>query len=148
KRGTGTLTLTGHNRYHGGTVVEGGVLVAGSANALGRGDVRVAGGTLRVDKVLRVRGAYVQEGESHLDLLVRKGRGPALDVSGRVVLGRGSVLSLRLDAECPPVAGTTIPVIEARRLRGQFDKVALNSDTLRAVPVYTTEGLSVRLLKR
>ncbi|MGW6909954.1 phosphatase PAP2 family protein [Streptomyces sp. NPDC054940] len=148
KRGTGTLTLTGHNRYHGGTVVEGGVLVAGAANALGQGDVRVVGGTLRADKVLRVRGAYVQEGDTALELLLRKNHGPALEVSGRVVLGRGSVLSLRLDAERPPVAGTTVPVIEAQRLRGQFDRVELNSDTLRAVPVYTTEGLSVRLLKR
>ncbi|QOV40662.1 phosphatase PAP2 family protein [Streptomyces ferrugineus] len=148
KRGTGTLTLTGHNRYHGGTAVEGGVLVAASANALGQGDVRVTGGTLRADKVLRVRGSYVQKGETRLELLLRKNHGPALEVAGRAVLGRGGVLSLRLDAERPPVAGTTVAVIEARRLRGRFDRVELNSDTLRAVPVYTTEGLSVRLLKR
>lgn len=148
KRGTGTLTLTGHNRYHGGTVVEGGVLVAGSANALGQGDVRLVGGTLRAERVVRVRGSYVQEGDTTLDLLLRKNHGPALEVSGRVVLGRGGVLSLRLDAERPPVAGSTIAVIEAQRLRGQFDRVELNSDTLRAVPVYTTDGLSVRLLKR
>ncbi|MET9835003.1 phosphatase PAP2 family protein [Streptomyces sp. NPDC006385] len=148
KRGTGTLTLTGHNRYHGGTVVEDGVLVAGSANALGQGDVRVAGGTLRADKVLRVRGSYVQEGDARLELLLRKNHGPALEVSRRVLLGRGSVLSLRLDAERPPVAGTTVPVVEARQLRGQFDRVELNSATLRAVPVYTTDGLSVRILKR
>ncbi|MER5943730.1 phosphatase PAP2 family protein [Streptomyces sp. NPDC001928] len=148
KRGTGTLTLTGHNRYHGGTVVEAGVLIAGSAQALGQGDVRVTGGTLRADKVLRVRGSYVQEGDTRLELLLRRNHGPALEVSGRVVLGRGGVLSLRLDAERPPVAGTTLAVIEARRLRGRFDRVELNSDTLRAVPVYTTEGLSVRLLRR
>jgi autotransporter-associated beta strand protein len=148
KRGTGTLTLTGHNRYHGGTVVEGGVLVAGSPNALGQGDVRVVGGTLRAEKVLRVRGSYVQEGDTSLELTLRKNHGPALEVCGRVVLGRGSVLSLRLDTERPPVAGATIPVLEAQRLRGQFDRVELNSGALRAVPVYTTEGLSVRLLKR
>ncbi|WP_128436502.1 phosphatase PAP2 family protein [Streptomyces cyaneus] len=148
KRGTGTLTLTGHNRYHGGTVVEDGVLVAASPNALGQGDVRVVGGTLRVDKVLRVRGTYVQQGDTTLELLVRKNHGPALEVSRRVQLGRGSVLSLHLDAERPPVAGTTVAVIEAAQLRGQFDRVELNSDTLRAVPVYTTDGLSVRLLKR
>ncbi|MFJ7073834.1 phosphatase PAP2 family protein [Streptomyces sp. NPDC098781] len=148
KRGTGTLTLTGHNRYHGGTVVEGGVLVAASANALGQGGVRVVGGALRADKVLRLRGAYVQEGDTRLELLVRKDHGPALEVSGRVVLGRGSVLSLRLDPERPPVAGSTVRVVEAQRLRGRFDRVELNSDTLRAVPVYTTEGLSVRLLRR
>ncbi|MEY9996757.1 autotransporter-associated beta strand protein [Streptomyces sp. V4I8] len=148
KRGTGALTLTGHNRYHGGTVVEAGVLVAGSANALGQGDVRVEGGTLRADKVLRVRGSYVQDGDTTLELLLRKNHGPALEVSRRVVLGRGSVLSLRLDAERPPVAGTTVPVIDASQLRGQFDRIELNSDELRAVPVYTAEGLSVRLLKR
>ncbi|MGW1614840.1 phosphatase PAP2 family protein [Streptomyces sp. NPDC002285] len=148
KRGTGTLTLTGHNRYHGGTVVEDGVLVAASANALGEGDVRVKRGTLRADKVLRVRGSYVQDGDSVLELLVRKNHGPALEVSRRVTLGRGSVLSLRLDAERPSVAGTTVPVIEASQLRGRFDRVELNSRTLRAVPVYTTDGLSVRLVKR
>lgn len=148
KRGTGTLTLTGHNRYTGGTVVEDGALVAASANALGEGDVRVKGGTLRADKVLRVRGSYVQDGDSTLELLVRENHGPALDVSRRVTLGRGSVLSLRLDAERPPVAGTTVPVVEASQLRGRFDRVELNSRTLRAVPVYTTDGLSVRLLGR
>lgn len=148
KRGTGTLTLTGHNRYHGGTVIEDGVLVAGCAHALGLGDVRVVGGTLRADKVLRVRGSYVQDGDTRLELLLRKNHGPALEVSRRVLLGRGSVLSLRLDTARPPVAGTTVPVLEASRLRGRFDRVEVNCDTLRAVPVYTTDGLSVRLLKR
>ncbi|PAZ10084.1 phosphoesterase [Streptomyces sp. SA15] len=147
KRGSGTLTLTGHNRYKGGTVVEDGVLVAGSPNALGEGDVRVVGGTLRADKVLRLRGTYVQEGGA-LELLLRKNHGPALEVKRRVTLGPGSVLALRLDAERPPVAGTVVPVLDAAQLRGRFDRVELDSDTLRAVPLYTAEGLSVRLLKR
>ncbi|MFC5220136.1 phosphatase PAP2 family protein [Streptomyces coerulescens] len=148
KRGTGTLTLTGHNRYHGGTAVEDGVLVAASTHALGQGDVRVLGGTLCAGQVLRVRGAYVQEGDTRLELPLRRNHGPALQVSGRVVLGRGAVLSLRLDGERPPVAGTTVPVIGAQRLRGRFDRIELNSRALRAVPVHTAEGLSVRLLKR
>jgi autotransporter-associated beta strand protein len=148
KRGSGTLTLTGHNRYHGGTVVEDGVLVAGAPNALGEGDVRVTGGTLRADKVLRVRGSYVQDGESTLELLLRRSHGPALTVSRRVLLGRGSVLSLRLDPERPPVAGTTLPVLSAAQLRGRFDRVELDSETLLAVPVHTADGLSVRLVRR
>ncbi|SHH55171.1 phosphatase PAP2 family protein [Streptomyces sp. 3214.6] len=148
KRGSGTLTLTGHNRYHGGTVLEEGVLVAGHANALGQGDVRLAGGTLRAGAPVRVRGAWVQESGAVLDLTLRGHHGPVLTVSGRVRLDRGSVLTLRLDAEKPPAAGTTVPVIDACALRGQFDRVELNSDRLRAVPVYTADGLSVRLLKR
>ncbi|MFH9984387.1 phosphatase PAP2 family protein [Streptomyces luteogriseus] len=148
KRGSGTLTLTGHNRYRGGTVVEAGTLVAASPNALGEGDVRVTGGTLRADRVLRVRGSYVQEGESTLELVLRRNHGPALTVGRRVLLGRGSVLSLRLDAERPPVAGSTVPVLSAGQLRGRFDRVEVDSETLRAVPVHTADGLSVRLVRR
>ncbi|MFG3028163.1 phosphatase PAP2 family protein [Streptomyces sp. NPDC048253] len=148
KRGSGTLTLTGHNRFHGGTVLEEGVLVAGHANALGQGDVRLTGGTLRADAPVRVRGAWAQESGAVLDLTLRGHHGPVLTVSGRVRLDRGAVLSLRLDADRPPAAGTTVPVIDASALRGQFDRVELNSDRLRAVPVYTADGLSVRLLKR
>jgi autotransporter-associated beta strand protein len=147
KRGTGTLTLTGHNRYTGGTVLENGVLVAGSAHALGHGDVRVLGGTLRVEESVQVHGAYAQESGT-LEVTLRSGRGPALEVTRRAVLGRGSVLSLLLDADRPPVAGSTVRVLGAPVLRGQFDRVEVNSDQLRAVPVYTAEGLSVRLLKR
>lgn len=147
KRGTGTLTLTGHNRYTGGTVLEDGVLVAGSAHALGHGDVRVLDGTLRVDESVQVHGAYAQESGT-LQVTLRSGRGPALEVTRRAVLGRGSVLSLLFDTDRPPVAGSTVRVLGAPVLRGQFDRVEVNSDTLRAVPVYTAEGLSVRLLKR
>ncbi|NEE14962.1 phosphatase PAP2 family protein [Streptomyces sp. SID7499] len=148
KRGSGTLTLTGHNRYRGGTVLESGTLVAASPNALGEGDVRVAGGTLRAAGVLRVRGSYVQERESTLELPLRGNHGPALTVGRRVLLGRDSVLSLRLDGERPPVAGTTVPVLSAGQLRGRFDRVELDSGTLRAVPVHTADGLSVRLVRR
>ncbi|OQR63831.1 phosphoesterase [Streptomyces maremycinicus] len=148
KRGSGTLTLTGHNRYRGGTVLADGVLVAGHADALGHGDVRLTGGTLRAGAPVRVRGGWAQESGATVDLTLRGHHGPALTVSGRVRLDRGAVLSLRLDADRPPVAGTTVPVIAAAALRGRFDRVELDSDRLRAVPVYTADGLSVRLLER
>ncbi|WP_037676617.1 phosphatase PAP2 family protein [Streptomyces griseus] len=148
KKGTGTLTLTGHNRYTGGTVLEDGVLVSASGHALGHGDVRVLGGTLRVDEPVQVHGVFAQESAA-LAPTLRAGRHKAvLTVTRRVVLGAGSVLSLRLDPECPPAAGSTVRVIGAPALRGQFDRVEVNSDALRAVPVYTAEGLSVRILKR
>ncbi|WP_328752534.1 phosphatase PAP2 family protein [Streptomyces sp. NBC_00285] len=148
KRGSGTLTLTGHNRYTGGTVLKDGGLVAGSAHALGHGDVRVQGGKLTLsDKSLQIHGTYSQEAGT-LELTLLSGQEPVLEVTRRAALGAGSVLSLKLDAHKPPKAGHTVRVLCSQGLRGRFDRVELNSDTLRAVPVYTAEGLSVRLVKR
>ncbi|MGW5635173.1 phosphatase PAP2 family protein [Streptomyces sp. NPDC003832] len=148
KLGTGTLTLTGDNGYRGGTVVAGGVLVAGASRALGRGEVRVtAAGTLDVAEPARVEGGYVQDSGT-LRVTLGAGRTPALRVRGRARLERGSALSLRLDAERPPAAGSTVPVLHAAALRGQFDRIELDSAALRAVPVYTADGMSVRLLGR
>ena len=128
-------------------MVKDGTLVAASSHALGHGDVRVSGGTLRVQRPVQVHGVYSQESAT-LALTLRSGHEPALEVTRRALLGTGSVLSLQLDADRPPAAGSTVRVLAAPALRGQFDRVELNSDRLRAVPVYTTEGLSVRLLKR
>ncbi|MER7834874.1 phosphatase PAP2 family protein [Streptomyces sp. NPDC096040] len=147
KEGTGTLTLTGSNGYRGGTVVAGGTLVAASNEALGRGDVRITAGTLRVAGGLFVRGTYTQDAGT-LEVTLGKGRKAPLQVKHLAVLGKGSTLSLNLDTEHPPAAGCTLLVLDAPRLRGQFDHVELNSDKLRAVPVYTADGLSVRLVKR
>ncbi|MEW2560521.1 phosphatase PAP2 family protein [Streptomyces griseorubiginosus] len=148
KKGSGTLTLTGHNRYTGGTVLQEGTLVAASAHALGHGDVRVRGGKLTLaDRSLQVHGTYTQDSAA-LELTLRSGQEPVLEVTRRAVLGKGSVLRLTLDAKKPPKAGERVRVLAASALRGQFDRVELNSGTLRAVPVYTAEGLSVRLLKR
>jgi autotransporter-associated beta strand protein len=47
KTGSGWLTLTGANTYSGGTHLTEGVIVAGSAGALGTGDVTFTGGVLR-----------------------------------------------------------------------------------------------------
>lgn len=148
KRGSGSLTLTGANRHTGGTVLEAGTLAAGSAGALGHGDVRVQGGTLRATTATRVRGSYTQASGATLDVTLRAGRTPALTVDRRVLLGGESVLSLRLDASRPPATGTTVPVIAAPSLRGQFGRIEVQADGYRAVPVYTAAGLSVRLTRR
>ncbi|MGW2423821.1 phosphatase PAP2 family protein [Streptomyces sp. NPDC001709] len=147
KRGTGALTLTGRNRYTGGTVVTEGTLVAGCADALGHGDVRVTDGTLRVAGRLRVRGAYAQDAGA-LQVTLRAGGKAPLTARHLAVLGDTAVLSLRLDTERPPAEGSTLPVVDVPRLRGRFARIEVNSGLLRAVPVYTAEGLSVRLVKR
>ncbi|MFE4820297.1 phosphatase PAP2 family protein [Streptomyces sp. NPDC056704] len=149
KRGTGALTLTGHNAHTGGTVLAEGVLTAGSSDALGCGDVRVDGGTLRVGAAssVRVRGSYTQASGASLEATLRAGRVPALTVERRVVLSRDSALTLRLDAVRPPVPGTTVPVLRTSSLRGQFARITVEADGYRAVPVYSVDGLSVRLVR-
>lgn len=147
KRGTGALTLTGANRYTGGTSVEAGTLVAASAAALGRGDVEVTGGTLRLAGGVRVSGSYAQSAGAVLDLPLGGGnRDAPLTVARSVVLAKGGVLALRL----APGArhGATLPVIHTRRLQGQFGTITVDADGYRAVPVYTATGLPVRLVKR
>ncbi|MFI6335555.1 phosphatase PAP2 family protein [Streptomyces sp. NPDC050535] len=148
KRGSGSLTLTGANSHTGGTVVEGGTLTAGSAGALGHGDVRVQGGTLRAATATRVRGSYTQASGATLDVTLRAGHSPALTVDRRVLLDDESVLSIRLDASRPPASGTTVPVIAAPSLRGRFGRITVQAEGFRAVPVHTAGGLSVRLTRR
>ncbi|MGW0653722.1 phosphatase PAP2 family protein [Streptomyces umbrinus] len=143
KRGSGTLTLTGDNEYSGGSTVEDGVLATGSADALGCGDVRVKGGTLRATSPLRVRGVYAQASGSVLDVTLDEDRSAALKVGRRVVLDRGSRLVVRLDGSYRPRRGAVLPVIESRVLQGRFASISVEG--FHAEPVFTARGLSVRL---
>ncbi|WP_405724900.1 phosphatase PAP2 family protein [Streptomyces sp. NBC_01537] len=147
KLGTGTLTLTGHNEYAGGTTIAAGTLVAGSARALGAGDIAVKGGTLRVEDKLYARASYAQASGAVLDIAV-SGHGDhdaPLSVDRNVVLAKGSVLAIRLTDGLKP--GRALPVIDARRLQGQFASITVDADGYKAVPVYTAKGLSVRIVK-
>jgi autotransporter-associated beta strand protein len=147
KAGTGTLTLTGDNSYRGGTTVLAGVLAAGSATAFGKGDVDVAGGALRIAPEaggLQVHGGYTQATGAVLDVTLARGGDAALTVRQPAVLAKGSVLAIHLDAAQAPKAGDTVPVLEARKLQGSFGTITVDAAGLKAVPVYTASGLSIR----
>ncbi len=151
KRGTGSLTLTGANCYTGGTVLDGGVLAAGSCSALGHGDVQVRGGTLRLATergAVQVRGEYAQSSGATLEVTLRSTREPALIVSRRTELSPGSALDIRLDNAQWPSRGVTLPVLSTRGLCGRFGTITLLAKGCRVEPLYTADGLSVRLTRR
>lgn len=125
KSGSGTLTLTGDNRYSGGTQVDHGVLVAGSRTAFGTGDLHVTNGTL---------GVRLTED------------GPALRIEGLARLESNS--SLRIDvSECEVrrSGNRTFRIIEACDLRGTFRSITVSTPGLHAEPRYSASGLSVRI---
>lgn len=148
KLGTGALTLTGANRYAGGTCVAAGTLVAGSPKALGRGPVQVRGGVLRLaagPAGVRVRGRYTQGAAGVLEVTLCADGVPALIVSDTAVLDRSSTLTIALDPASPPPTGRLVPVLLADRLRGRFKTITVTTAGLRAVPVYKRDGLYIRL---
>ena len=144
KAGTGVLTLTGANRYRGGTRLESGGLVAASPDALGRGDVTVQGGVLDAAAGVRVAGAYRQAAGSTLVVTLRP-HGPAFEVSRSATVDRGTALKIRLAPGCAPGNGDVLQVLTAHGLRGTFATITVEAAGYDVVPRYTATGLSVRL---
>ncbi|MBN8880982.1 MAG: phosphatase PAP2 family protein [Salana multivorans] len=85
--GTGSLALTGANDYRGGTVLDGGRLLAASPAALGTGTVEVSAGELvdATDGTVLVGGDYRQAADGALTLTVEDAT--ALAVTGAADLG-------------------------------------------------------------
>lgn len=160
KLGTGTLTLTGDNRYGGGTRVQAGTLIAGARQALGRGGVRVSGGALRVSSAgARVHGDYLQPAGTLEVELARAskvargeeaGGGAALAVDGTVVLGRDATLLVRIGTGALARSDDELTVIRAERLVGRFASIAVRDDSgngYQVRPAYHRDGLSLRLVR-
>lgn len=148
KLGTGALTLTGANKYTGGTSVTAGILTAAAPDALGTGDVQVNGGTLKLDlagRSVRIRGTYEQASGGALAVVAGRDGGPALTIAGSATLGRDSVLEIELDGDHLP---RVVHLLQARRLRGRFATIKVSAQGYKAVPSYTENSLSVRILAR
>ncbi|BCJ62268.1 phosphoesterase [Micromonospora endophytica] len=136
-RGTGTLGLTGANRFRGGVRVLGGTLVAGATNALGTGDVQVRDAALRLTQASTVGGGYRQH-NGLLAATARQGGHAALTVNGTAELGRGSALELTVEP-----GAQLVTVLRARRLTGRFASIVVPG--YRAEPIYTANAVLVRL---
>jgi autotransporter-associated beta strand protein len=125
KLGTGTLTLTGDNGYRGGTTVAQGTLVAASRKALGDGDVTVSGGTLRLTapKVHVSGSARLSSGT--LSVAVRPHGAPPLTAGDDVTIGAN--VTLEVTVTKPDKYDSLVPILKARRIRGQFAKVVVTT---------------------
>ncbi|HWS36427.1 MAG TPA: phosphatase PAP2 family protein [Actinoplanes sp.] len=145
KLGSGSLTLTGDNDYRGGTTVAGGTLVAASKSALGSGDLTVSGGTLRLTAAKTHVSGSARLSSGKLALTVRPHGAAPLTVGGEAVIGSGTVLEIAV-AENGRY-DSPIPVLKARRVRGQFAGVVVTTPGYRATLYQQGDTITVRLRK-
>lgn len=144
KKGSGTLTLTGSNTFSGGLEIDAGVLRAASANALGKGDVYLAAGTLVSDAAapLAIPGGFTQLDAGTLELDIGGGGAGRLAVGGRVTLAGGALNVVFAPGHVPSV-GDTLDVIGAGTIQGRF--AAINVTGFKVTPTYTATGLLLHI---
>ena len=145
KLGAGTLTLTGDNSYQGGTTIAQGALVAASKSALGDGDVTVSGGTLRLSAPkVHVRGA-ARISSGTLAVTVRPHGAAPLTVGDDAVIGSGAILEIEVGKA--DKYDSLVPVLKARKVRGQFARVVVKTPGYQASLVQQGDAVAVRLRK-
>ncbi|MBB2711545.1 UNVERIFIED_ORG: autotransporter-associated beta strand protein [Rhizobium etli] len=126
KSGSGILGLSGANSYAGGTVLEEGVLVAGSSSAFGNGGLTVNGGSLvlAADKPLTVGGDYQQTSNAVVKLAIGADGAGTLVVEGKAELAGD--LDVTLADGFTPAPGTTIEILKASNVTGSFGKFTIS----------------------
>lgn len=121
KKGSGTLTLMGTNSYHGGTIIDGGVLEAASRRALGKGDLYLTNGTLDVSAKgpLKVVNYTQLGGTTQINMDKDTSQ---IKASGNVVINNAS-LTLNVN-DFHPQKGKKYVLIKGHLLQGQFTTVS------------------------
>ncbi|XAH24702.1 phosphatase PAP2 family protein [Xylophilus sp. GW821-FHT01B05] len=142
KQGTGTLTLAGANSYSGGTEVQAGSLVAGSANAFGKGDVYVSGGAVQTasSTALALAGQYTQLANGALNLVLGS-NGGSMVVAGNAYLN--GTLKVSFASGYQPSAGQTLTVLNAGSIIGGFASVQVGGN-VPATVTYTGSSVQLR----
>jgi autotransporter-associated beta strand protein len=142
--GTGTLHLTGANSYSGGTIVNGGTLAADSTHALGTGDVYQTAGTLRcaaTTGAVADGGNYVEKSGATLQLSLSGAAQGTLSVAKTAQIA--GALNVVFANGYQPTVGTTLTVLSANRLSGQFSAVTVAG--FKATATYSGNQVTLHL---
>ncbi|HBF29516.1 phosphatase PAP2 family protein [Rhizobium sp.] len=143
KQGNGTLTLTGNNSWTGGTLIEGGTLIASSYTALGKGDVYVAAGKIVTNaRSLRINGSMTMRKQAALEIKVQDNSNAKLQINKNLSI-EGGKLVISADKDQSFQAGQTVKLINASKIRGKFDSVELEGHKIKAI--YTQNNVSIRI---
>jgi len=144
KKGSGTLALVGSNSFSGGTEIDGGVLQAASTNALGTGDVYLAGGTLVSDAAapLTISGGFTALPAGTLELDIGGSGAGRLTVAGTMTLAGGTLHVAFVPGHVPSV-GDTLDVIGAGKVQGRFTTISVTG--FKVTPTYTATGLLLHI---
>jgi len=144
KAGTGSLTLSGTNVYSGGTELTGGSLVAGSASALGVGDVYVGAGALvcSAPTTLSIGGALTILSGANLTLQVGDSGAGRISAGGTVTL-TGGTLTVNFKPGFVPSVGDTLSVVKGASLRGKFSAISVTG--FKVTPTYTSSEVLLHI---
>jgi len=144
KAGTGLLTLSGTNTYSGGTEITGGSLVAGSASALGAGDVYLGAGSLvcSAPSTLSIGGALSVLSGANLTLQVGDAGAGRISAGGTVTL-TGGTLTMSFKPGFAPSVGDTLSVVKGASLRGKFTTISVTG--YKVTPTYTSTELLLHI---
>jgi T5SS/PEP-CTERM-associated repeat protein/autotransporter-associated beta strand protein len=135
KEGSGTQTLSGSSNYSGGTTINAGTLVIGSATALGVGDVTLNGGTLTMTESgtgiqLNIGGNYTQTGGTLKLNLYSAGNFDSLNLTSGVA-SVGGTLDINVVGHFAPGQGETFNLITTgTTVTGSFSSVLTNLPSL------------------
>lgn len=141
KSGSGNLTLSGANRWSGGTLLLEGTLTAASTTALGTGDVYQQGGTLAVTSPLQLGGNYTQQAGSTLQLQLGSASAGRLTLQGKATLA--GTLEVQFTSGYQPAVGDTLQLLKSAQRHGTFS--AVTASGYQVTPLYTATGVQLRI---
>lgn len=142
KQGTGTLALTGHNSYSGGTIVSAGTLRADSVAALGSGAVYIDGGTLATHGTQVTIDSTFTQKTGALQLALASQTAGTLVVKDHAALA--GALQITFVNGYAPKAGETIVVLSAKGVHKQFDSVAV-AGFAKSTVAYSDQAVAITL---